>query len=580
LPDCRRRSSSLRGGGGTISPRVFTQYYRQKNRCFINKTSVKPTLYKTGKAAIFAAALTVFAACGAGTNLPELIQAQIYAGDGDVWLAWHEIDSAGDYSVLFNTTNNINTARQAAGPQLSPRKGVITTTVGSLENGLVYYFWIKTAGGLKGGASAALSARPCAAAPITGAITITQGGLYRLPANLKEIDQFEISVDTTEPVTILGNGIPSNPLTSEWATNKGAYINCLQRNTHLILRDIHIADAKMNAPAASTHLINFTGTGNTLTITGRNLMDAFNNMSRGIVKVPNGASLEINGLGTLYFYKNAQHAGIGGAMSGGKCGDITFDGPTIFGKGTKQGAVIGSANSVATTGTIRFISGEYTLIGNAQGAIIGGGAGAASTEGPTVIIEGGTFNFNVDYSGAAIGGGGFSTGNDKFGGTLTVSGGSIRTFIDANAIDPSGNKANGSWVLSQSLWNPVGEPGVNDKAIRTTTKLNSQGSAVYLFAFDTARLGAARRLYTVTLDGKLIYKGGRHGYRFINEDKIKYVDVAQGGQVTINTTLENWDENTDTKLYFYLTGRSHNLRVNETSFNVIWDGANQTFRLN
>jgi hypothetical protein len=247
----------------------------------------------------------------------------------------------------------------------------------------------------------------------------------------------------------------------------------------------------------------------------------------------------------------------------------------MFGKTSKQGGGIGlGANTAALTpGDITFNSGEYTLIGNARGALIGGGAGSnGAAAGGDVYINGGTFNLNIDFSGAAIGGGGFAFGNDKPGGNLYYTGGSIRTFIDYNAVDPNGNGI-GEGLNGDSLW-PVDNYGVND-AVITANKVNGDGTRpVYLVAFDTSLAQEAVAPYTIMVDDDTIYTGGKHGYKFVNEDLFK------NDQISIGSTPTNWAPlTTENNFYFYLTGENHELSVNDETFSVIWNADNSTFSI-
>jgi len=412
----------------------------------------------------------------------------------------------------------------------------------------------------------------------TGTYTISAGGNYKLP-DAPASAQTSITLSTTAPVTIIGDGVPDAP--PAWSGSNGIAINCTQPGTNLTIMNVWIGQG-----TSQSHLINFTGTGNTITIAGENLLEDPDNMGPGIFCVPVTADLTIKGSGTLYFYKNSQSAGIGGA-SGGANGSITFDGPTIFGKGTKEGAVIGcGANSGSTVpGDITFISGEYTLIGVARGAIIGGSAGAESTgDGGNIYIKGGTLNLNEDFTGAAIGGGGYKTnddfGNDKPGGNVFFSGGSVRVFLDENAVNPNGNGSSYPWTVRDENGNPVVptetiiQRGVNASGI-TAKRRNENGAYVYLFTFDTTKV-APDELYNVSIEGKQFYSGGKHKYRYINEDYYKY----DSRTIPVTYTKENWapiPDGVENNLYFFLTGTNHTLTVNGQSFTVVWDDDSKSF---
>ena len=116
-----------------------------------------------------------------------------------------------------------------------------------------------------------------------------------------------------------------------------------------------------------------------------------------------------------------------------------------------------------------------------------------------MYVNGGSINFNVDFSGAAIGGGGFAEGNDSPGGNVFIDGGSIRTFIDVNAV--------GSWSS-----HGVTEAGVNDApitAIKTNSSLGElKSDGVAMIKVDTSKLNdgpaTLNTAFDVTLDGSPI----------------------------------------------------------------------------
>ncbi|MDR0852607.1 MAG: dockerin type I repeat-containing protein [Clostridiales Family XIII bacterium] len=401
---------------------------------------------------------------------------------------------------------------------------------------------------------------------IAESITIDQGGTYRLDSSLTGASLTTITIATTDPVTILGYGIGDGDINNtENIVNKKIKIVGSVPGINLTIQDLFI-----NNPAGTNeNILDVIGADNTLTIAGSNLLEIVygGGGSKAMVHVPGTANLTVNGTGTLYFYKDSGGAGFGG-NSGEINGALTFDGSTIFGKGTRQGAVIGTGSNAPTNtpAEIRFISGEYTMINNATGALIGGSGGNGGGLGGNVYIEGGLFNFNTDWSGAAIGGGGYSGGdNTSIGGNVFITGGSLRSYIDVNAVftdDDAFNNhtANGPWGVSDF--------GVNDAAI-TASKVNDLGDYVYLLKFDTTDYAAS--LYTVAIDDEVYYEGGTHNYRFINEDLIK------SAQVAVVNTLSNWVSNADPNLYLYATGQDHVLDVNGTTFDAVWDSTTSSF---
>lgn len=237
-------------------------------------------------------------------------------------------------------------------------------------------------------------------------------------------------------------------------------------------------------------------------------------------------------------------------------------------KGSKQGAVIGNgSNCAAVPGNITFYSGIYNLMSVSRGSIVSGSAGASSKDAGNVFVHGGLINFNVDYSGAAIGGGGYSAGNDKGGGALYVTGGSIRTYIDSNAAD------NGLWTAYGVTTN-----GVNDAAI-TAARLNAEDEDVFLLILDTSGMTASS--YTIKVDGATYYTGERYSYSYYKEDENRDTDGDGLADIatTPNGTPGNWVALDESCFYLYVTGEDHSVSVNGRTFDCAWDSESQTFTL-
>lgn len=389
-----------------------------------------------------------------------------------------------------------------------------------------------------------------AASAVTGGSTISSNGTYTISSGAAGT----ITV-TAAQVTLIGAGTD--------AMYSGLSIDCTSAGTKITLQNVGI-----NGPASGKNAINFTGTGNYLYLSGTNEIDqSTNTVGTAMIHVGADCGLTIDdssddsGTGSLYFYKSEQGAGIGG-NSGEANGTITIAGGRIFGKGTKQGAVIGTGASVAgaTAGDISVTGGEVYLIGNASGALIGGGGSStAGATGGRVYVSGGTLTLNVNYSGPAIGGGGYSAASDATGGKLIVTGGSVRTYIDANAVFP-----NGGSDPSSSLWSGVTAFGVNDAAV-TAEKVDGSGDAVALLKFDTSSLTGDS--YTVSVDGKTFYTGGRHAYSYVNEA------LDKDHQVTVGTTQSNWASCSDPDLYFYLTKTNHKITVGNNTYYYYWNSS-------
>lgn len=380
---------------------------------------------------------------------------------------------------------------------------------------------------------------------------ITAGGTYYLA----EEATGTLTISTTEPVTLLGNG------------NANAVsllsIDCSGQVTDLTLKDVFISN---NGQAFTYNLINFAGIGNKLRFEGRNVIEQNTNATgKALIHVGTGSSITVSG-GIAYIYKYEQGSGIGGNMAENN-GDITFDDATLFIKGSKQGAVIGSGASASSAstepGSITFRNSTINLIAVARGAGIGGSAGGKASKGADVYVENSSINVNVDFSGAGIGGGGFDpatnvsdgAANDSFGGVLHYTSGSIRVYIDENA---------------RNAWK-VDAPGVNNNLALTASVVDANGEPLYLLTADTS--GIAGDTLEVKERDQVIYSGGRHEYLFVNES------LQKGAQTAISMTVSNWAKGADNNLYLYLSGRNHHLTINGADYTANWDDTAKRFTL-
>jgi hypothetical protein len=405
---------------------------------------------------------------------------------------------------------------------------------------------------------------------IQGGQTISAGGVYNVTRQAGDT-QGMITISTPDPVTLVGTGTGASD------AYERLFVKYTVDHADLTLRDIYITNN--DTPRESNaNLINFMGSGNNLRFQGVSILDMNTNATGyAMIHVNSSTELTVGGVSssdTLYFYKREQGAGIGGNgdASGNEGqapeynGKITITGGNLFMKNSKQGALLGAgadANSaVYTPGDIIILGGTLNLIAESRGAAIGGSAGSSggSAGSDFYIHENASVNINIDYSGSAIGGGGYESGNQAAGGTLHYLGGSVRTFIDRNAVD-------------EGLW-PVTTPSVNDIAI-TANKTDGNGSKVYLLTFDTRALGVPSSVFEVK-DVKggeetLIYRGGAHKYKYINETLYK------DDQKNVNYTIDNWVPLDDPNLYLYLTGENHTLTVNGESFTVLWNSRTGSF---
>ncbi|MDR2295807.1 MAG: hypothetical protein LBD95_03330, partial [Clostridiales Family XIII bacterium] len=398
---------------------------------------------------------------------------------------------------------------------------------------------------------------------VKGGDTITEGGVYNVTRGDAAV-QGTITISTTDPVTLVGGGL------SEAAAYADLHLRYTTAGADLTLRDIFIHNTNQSAGVAD-NLIDFMGAGNKLYFEGTSILDHDMNVTGyAMIHVPEDAELTFGGANpedTLYLYKHEQGACIGG-NTGEYNGRVTFTQGRLFAKNSKQGALIGAGSGVVAVGTpgdIILEGGEINLIAVSRSAALGGGAGHGGVaDGTNVYIhEGVNLGIYVDFSGAAIGGGGYAEGNDSDGGVLHYTGGSIRVYIAENAINPEGEG---------SLWPEVTEAGVNDAAI-TALKRDEAGRAVHSLVFDTRLLGESAGGYFEVRDetGAYLYRGGPHAYGFVN------AALQKDSQVTINFTVDNWVSIDDPNLYLYLPAGDHVLTVNGRTFSASWNADTESF---
>ena len=411
------------------------------------------------------------------------------------------------------------------------------------------------------GADADVPVEETTAATVKGGDTISTGGVYQIEKDTTGT----ITINTTDPVTLTGGYALDETLEETEDSYKFGSLTIVSSGLTGGGAHIELENVGITGPAGNS-ILDFAGSGNTLTITGTNLLEYQPSYGTdgAAVHVGTGTELLINGSGTLYLYKSASGAGIGGKPSEMN-GEVTFGDEDssdlhIFAKGTKQSALIGAGANASSTseapGSITFENGVYNLETNSRGAAIGGSAGAGGgSTGTTVYVNNACVNINVDYSGSAVGGGGYEGGNDASGGTIYISGGSLRTYVDQNAA--SSTTGYGGVALTA---------GINDAAI-TARRLNDETDqkAVYKCVFDTSLLETSASDFTVQVDGADFYTGGLHEYCYINEA------LEKDEQISVTTTPSNWPRGDDTCLYLYLTGEDHVLTVNGEEFTANYD---------
>ena len=201
--------------------------------------------------------------------------------------------------------------------------------------------------------------------------------------------------------------------------------------------------------------------------------------------------------------------------------------------------------------------GQIYLFANARGACIGSGGMSSSQvgNGAPVTVTGGNLTNYVSFTGSAIGNGGGQAAANNMGldpapdpGTLTVSGGSVKTVMLQNSLQVWGLEGSGNLI--------------NDIAI-TAAKKNPEGKPVYLLILPLAEIEAngSGDPYVVLEGGGTLYSGD------------------QSYDYTANTRGIWTDKTSDANLYLYLSGEEHTLSVNGTELTYAFSDADNTFSL-
>ena len=400
--------------------------------------------------------------------------------------------------------------------------------------------------------------------------TISKGGTYYIQKGTDTGSQGRITITTSEPVTLVGKGYSDDDMYED------LYIKYTVSGADLTLQDVYIHnDLNCDVKTDMGNIIDFTGKGNKFSFSGTNILDWDGNASGyAAIHVNKSTDLTISASDSdrLYLYKHEQGAGIGGnggadageGLTSETNGDITFEGGTYFIKNSKQGAGIGAGAQASTQkpGKITLDGGTFYIIANSRSAAIGGSAGSsgASSGSDVYISDNASVTVNVDFAGAAIGGGGYAGGNDADGGTLYYGSGSIRTYIDENAVSSWSDKG-------------VSKAGINKNIAVTAKVVNNSGKQLYLLELDTSKLNKSASKFTVKEGSSTIYSGRLHEYRYVNEDSQK------SGQDVLSYTIDNWTSLDDSQLYLYMTGADHTLDVNGETVTAKWDASNNTFTL-
>jgi len=467
-----------------------------------------------------------------------------------------------EFSVYANSENPYGTAEdkaefEAAGVSVTYGGGVWTIDFGDTatdafvaNGGITLYIVVKDMAGNSWGSMSpttventyayTITRKYIAAANFTdGVYAITSGGEYKLATDAAGT----IQISTTDPVTISGNGTTGT-------ANSGLSIDNTVAGADLTIEDLYITGA-----VTGSGMVEFTGKDNKLSLSGVSTLQRIGGSVWGnaLIHVPATADLTIDGDGTVYLAQDGDGAAIGGNPSEIN-GNITINGGEIFCRSNKTGSSIGGGQS-ANGGNITINGGELNIFHNARGAILGGGgySGSLVGNGGTVTMTGGNVSLFVNFTGAAIGGGGGSNSAlEQDGGDLYITGGSLKTYINSNAL---------------SFWGLTTE-GVTPVIITADKSTGVGGNAVHLLTMDVSGVTAndTGAAYVAYLDNETtdpIYSGGLHSYAYTG---------------TSTNAMTYWQKSTtDNNLYLYVTGENHTVTVNDQKFNVTWDSGTSGF---
>jgi hypothetical protein len=316
---------------------------------------------------------------------------------------------------------------------------------------------------------------------------IVTGGDYTLDATARS---GVIYVDTSAPVTIIGNGAGPND-----AANTALTIDATVAGTgtgatgaHLTLQDVWISSQYQYG-----NVLNFAGTGNVLTSTGRNILENNTNSDGATVHVGSGTELTIIDTSAedsqddhgLYVYTTVFSAGIGGDENT-PSGKINFTGGKVYVKTSQAGAAIGGDSIAAVNDDITISGGYLSVMTNARGAGIG-----ASNQGECagdVYITGGSVRIDVNFDGSAIGRG----ASGRTVGNLYYTGGSVEVYVQQIAAQYWGNVSgsNNRAITAEKFY------GIGTSAVRAQfADFNLANTSIAPTARITAVMDATDTLY-------------------------------------------------------------------------------------
>ena len=270
------------------------------------------------------------------------------------------------------------------------------------------------------GASSVSVNKPITAWPSDN--VIREDGYYNIPESLNTTVTI---TDNAQKVWL--TGAAAN--TAE-APYQNLSIDSLNAELNLTIENLHLSNG-MASNYTYPNGIDFTGTGNTLTLVGENSVHAQDYGSAASIHVPDGVELTVGGSGKLTFIGNHSAYGAGiGSNAGEDAGTIVIDGGTFVFDAMNAGAGIGTGSGAAKA--------DIT---------INGGSFDIAMDNKTV-----SYTNNLAYCGAAIGAGnaasgGWSTPYKTL--KLTINGGDFTgyTNVDSPIIGVGNGSGNMNVVI-------------------------------------------------------------------------------------------------------------------------------------
>ncbi|WKY46180.1 cadherin-like beta sandwich domain-containing protein [Eubacteriaceae bacterium ES2] len=334
-------------------------------------------------------------------------------------------------------------------------------------------------------------------------------------------------------------------------------------------------DFDKTAAAPETCPLVFSGSGNTLILSGTNTLKAGIN-SPGI-RVEAGyyylgiadTKLEIKGDGSLDVTGGEYCAGIGGGGNNTCGGTITISGGMVTANGGKEGAGIGGAKNggggtiTITDGKVIASGGQGTITGTGgqDGAGIGGGNGGDS--GKITILGGTVTATGSDYS-AGIGGG--KDGNCD---TISIKGGMVfaKGGIYSSDIGP-GSPFGGYWSDQLSISGDALVFVANDNCLTPETSTHEHfPSTDPLYGFSLPDGWSDAGIYALAYS--LTYDGGSTGTIIENVPQDRTTRIEDSSIFEIPGYTLEWNTEADGSGTGYAPGDGLTLMEDITLY-AIW----------